>query len=84
MIWWYNIIRDKKGSISYLLRLETITAGYVLIDNNLVAPKRSNHETILTEKITEWGNFTDYFGLSIEADPYRVGKKSVYFPIVVI
>ena len=26
---------------------------------------------------TEWRKFIDYFGLSIEADPYKVGKKNI-------
>ena len=28
---------------------------------------------------TEWRKFIDYFGLSIEADPSKVGKKNVHF-----
>ena len=30
-------------------------------------------------KRNEWRKFIDYFGLSIEADPYRMGKKYVHF-----
>ena len=30
-------------------------------------------------KRTEWRKFVDYFGLSIEADPSKVGKKNVHF-----
>ena len=29
-------------------------------------------------KRTEWRKFIDYFGQSIEADPYRVGKDKIY------
>ena len=76
-MWWYNLLGDNKGSISDLLRLDPITAGYFLLINNLIAIKRGNHEPILTVKRTEWRKFIDYFGLRIEADPSRVGKKNV-------
>ena len=33
---------------------------------------------ILTVEIIEWRKFIDYFGLSIEANPFKVGKKDVY------
>ena len=39
--------------------------------------KGGNTEPILTVKRIEWMKFIDYFGLSIEADPSRVGKKNV-------
>ena len=38
-----------------------------------------NSEPILTVKRTEWRKFIDYFGWSIEADPYKVDKKKIYF-----
>ena len=41
--------------------------------------KWENPEPILTAKITEWRKLIDYFGLSIETDPSRVGKMKVYF-----
>ena len=41
--------------------------------------KRENPEPILTVKIIEWSKFFNYFGLIIESDPPRVGKKKVYF-----
>ena len=77
-MWCYNTLEDNEGSISYLLQLDTITTGYVLITNNLVALKGVNPETILTVKRTEWRKFINYFGLSIEADPSRVGKKRIF------
>ena len=77
--WCYNIILNNNGNISYCLRLNTINTGSVLITYNLVARKRENPEPILTVKRIEWRKFIDYFGLSIDADPSRVGKKNVYF-----
>ena len=56
----YNILGDNEGSISDLLQLETITAGYVLLTVYLVAMKRENHEPILTVKRTEGRQFIDY------------------------
>ena len=64
-MWWYNILGDNEGSISDILQLGTVTAGSVLITNNLVAPKRENTEPILTVTITEWRKLIDYFGISI-------------------
>ena len=78
-MWWYNIIGNKEGSISHLLRLGPITEGSILLTVNLVALKRENSEPILIVKRTEWRKFIDYFGLSIEADPYNMGKKNVQF-----
>ena len=78
-MWWYNILGDNKGSISVVLWLDTINAGSDLLTTNLVELKRENTEPILTVKRIEWRIFIDYFGLSIEADPSRVGKKNVYF-----
>ena len=81
-MWCCNILGDNEVSIQDILRLGTITAGSVLITTNLFVPKKENHEPILKVKRTEWMKFIDYFGLSIEADPSRVGKKKVYiFPI---
>ena len=39
-----------------------------------------NVESILTVKIIERRKFIDYFGLSIDANPSRVGKKNIHFP----
>ena len=78
-MWWYNILGDNEGSISHLLRLDPITAGSILLTDNLVALKRETTEPILTVKITEWRKFIDYSGLSIEDDPSKVGKKNVHF-----
>ena len=69
---------DNEGSISNILRLDPIYEGYVLLTANLVALKRVNPDPILTVKRTEWRNFIDYFGLSIDAYPSSVGKKNVY------
>ena len=77
-MWCYNIIGDNKGSISHLLQLDTITAGYTLLTTNIVAPKREHHEHILILKIIEWRKFFYYFGLIIDADPPRAGKKNIY------
>ena len=78
-MWWYNILGDKKGIISHLLQLGTITAGYILLTIKIFAPKKENSDPILTSKITEWRRFIDYFGQSIEADQSRVGQKKIYF-----
>ena len=78
-MWWYNTLGDNEGSISHILRLDTISAGYILLTANLAALKRENCEPILIVKRTEWRKFIDYFGLSIEADPSKVGKKNVIF-----
>ena len=80
-MWWYNILGDNEGIISHILLIDTIYVGSVLITTNLVALKRENNDPILIVKRTEWVKFIDYFGLSIEADPSRVGKNNVYiFP----
>ena len=76
-MWWYNILGDNNGSISHIFQLDTITEGYFLLVANLVALKNENSEPISTEKRTERSKFLDYFGLSIEADPSRVGKNNV-------
>ena len=78
-MWCYNILRDNNGSISYILKLDPITPGSVLLNSNLVAPNRENIEPILTVKRTKWSKSIGYFGLSIGADPSMVGKKNVYF-----
>ena len=52
-VWWYNIIGDNKGSITHILRLDTITEGSILLTANLVALKRENDVPILTVKRTE-------------------------------
>ena len=77
-MWCYNILRDNEGIISHLLQLDPINAGSILLTSNLFAPKRENYEPILTVKIIEWRKLIDYFGLIIEADPSRVGKKKIY------
>ena len=78
-MWWCNMLGYNEGIISHILPLNTITEGYILITTNPVALKWGNSEHILIVKRTEWRKFVDYFGLIIEADPFRVGKKSVYF-----
>ena len=65
-MWWYNILGDNEGSISYLLRLDPITAGSILPTVKLVSLKRENSDPILTSKRTEWRKFIDYFGQSID------------------
>ena len=52
---------------------------FSLFTVNLVALKRENYEPILIVKITEWRKFIEYFGLSIEAAPSKVGKNNVRF-----
>ena len=78
-MWWYNILGDKKGIISHLLQLGTITAGYILLTAKFFALERGNYEPILTVKRTVWRKLIDYFGQSIEVDQSGVGKKNVYF-----
>ena len=73
------MLGDNEESISHLLWSDTITAGYFLLTSTIVFLKRENPEPILTVKIIEWRKFIDYFGLSIEADQSRVGKKNIYF-----
>ena len=80
-MWWYNIFGDNKGIISYILRLNTITEGSVLLTANLVASKKENREPILTVKIIECRKCIDCFGLSIEADPSRLVKKNIYISV---
>ena len=77
-MWWYNILGDNDGIISPILRLDAITAGYILLTAKLFALKRENSDPILTVKSIEWRKFIDYFGLSIKADPSRVGKKKIH------
>ena len=79
-MWWYSILGDNEVSISHLLWSDPITEGSILIAVNLVALKRENSEPILILKRTEWRKSTDYLGISIEADPSRVGKKKKKFP----
>ena len=45
-MWWYNILGDDEGSISHLLRIGTITVGYILLTASPVSLKRENHEPI--------------------------------------
>ena len=71
-------LRDNEGSISNILRLDTITPGSFLITTIIVALKEENSDPVLTVKRTEWRKFIDYFCQSIEADPSRVGKRGVY------
>ena len=78
-MWWYNILGNNERIFSHILRLDTITAGYILLTASLVALKRGNSEPILRVTITELRKFIDYFGLIIEANPSRVGNKNVYF-----
>ena len=78
-MWLYNILGNNKGRISHLLQLDAITPGSILLTSNFAALKRENPDTILTVKRIEWTKFMDYFHLSIEADPSRVGKNNVYF-----
>ena len=79
---WYNIFGDNTESISHILGLDTITSGYVLLTTNLVELKRENIYPSLTFKMIEWRKFIDYFNISIEADPSRVGKKTHIFSIL--
>ena len=78
-MWWYNIHGDNEGSISYLLRLDPITARSILLTVKLVVLKREIYDPILIVKRTEWRKFINYFGQSIEADPSKVSKKEIMF-----
>ena len=62
-MWWYNILRDNKGSISHLLWLDSITEGSILLTVKLVALKRGNCEPILTVKGTDWSKLIDCLDL---------------------
>ena len=77
-MWWYNILEDNKVSISHLLWLHPITAECILLTDKLVALKKENYDPIITVKIIEWSKLVDYFCLSIETKPSRVGKKNIY------
>ena len=81
-MWRFNILGDNGGSISYNLRIEPIAAGFILLNVKKIALKREIAETIVTHKTIVWNKFIDYFGLSIEANPSRVGKNNVYFPLM--
>ena len=72
-------IWDNKVSISHLLQLDPINPGYFSLTTNLVTLKGENPEPVLTVKRIELRKFVDYFGLSIESNPSRVGNKNVYF-----
>ena len=52
-MWWYNILGDNEGRISHILRLDTISAGSILLTANLVAQKRENSKPILIAKREE-------------------------------
>ena len=60
-MWCYNILGDNKGSISHILRLDIIAAGYILLTVKLVALKRENYEPILTMKRSEWRKYIVFF-----------------------
>ena len=77
-MWWYNILEDNLGIISHILRLYPITVGSILLTANLVFLKRENNTPVFSVKISEWRIFIDYFGISIEAEPYKVSKKNVH------
>ena len=78
-MWCYIILGDNKGSISYILCIDPIVSESVLFTDKLVSLKMENTEPVLTLKRTEWKKSINYFGLSIEANPSRVGKNNVYF-----
>ena len=78
-IWFYNIRWDNKERISHLLQLYPITAVSILLTSNLFASKKENPEPILAVKIIGWRKFINYFGLSIEVNQSRAGKKKIYF-----
>ena len=39
-MWWYNILGDNEGSISHILWIDPITAGFILLTAKLDALKR--------------------------------------------
>ena len=77
-LWCYNILGDNKGSISHLLKLDYITSGSDLLTYNLVVLKGEIYETIIIVKRTELRKFIDYFGLSIDTNPYNVEKLNIH------
>ena len=44
--------------------------------------KGETFDPILIVKRTEWSKFIDYFSLSIEDNPYKVGKLNVHFVLI--
>ena len=78
-MWCYNILGDNKGSISHISQLVSINTGSILLTDYLDALRRGNSDPTLAFKRIEWRKFIDYFGIGIEADPPRVGKKNVHF-----
>ena len=64
--------------------------GFILLSESLFYSlltsfflKRENPEPILSVKIIEWRRFIDYFGLSSEAEPSKVGKNPIFCPYLV-
>ena len=72
-----------KGSISYILWFDPIDEGYFLLTSNIVFLIRENTDPILTLKIIELRKLVDFFGISIESDPTRLGKNNLYFLFIV-
>ena len=68
-----------KEAYHICLCLYYITAGYIVLTANLVVPKRENYDPVSILKRTEYWKFIDYFGLCIDADTSKVGKKNVHF-----
>ena len=78
----YIIIGDKVESIYLILRIDAIDVGSILLTAKIVVLKRENTEPILAVKRTKWRKFIDDLGQIIEANPSRVGKKHIDFPIL--
>ena len=81
-MWWYKILGDNKRSISHLLRLYPITAESILLTVKFVSLKRENYNYHFNSEKNRIEEIIDYFGLSIEVDTSRVGKKGIYISIL--
>ena len=66
-------------SVSYILWIDPISEGAVMITVKIIYLKMENPRPILTVKIIEWGQLLDDFGINIEAGPSRV--KTIFFHI---
>ena len=77
-MWWYNILGDNMEAYHIFYGLILLLQGLFYSVLKIVALKRENYEPILTVKINEWRKLIDYFGLKIETDSSRVGKKKIY------
>ena len=67
-----------EGFISDILRLDPITAGFILLNVKLVAPKRENSEPILTVRELNRGNSLNILFLVLRST-HPGWAKNIYF-----